>query len=69
MFRYALDALRAATAPMTVAVRMVADATSKQRNALEAGLRSCLEQNAGKTVQRVGEGVPRRWTIMRGLHE
>jgi len=71
MFRHALDALRKGTAPMTVreitdavmAAHGIRDATTKQRDGLEAGLRSCLEHNVGKTVQRVGEGVPRRWTI------
>ncbi len=72
MFRYALDALRKAVAPMTVAEltravmaeRGIKDATAKQRKALEAALRSCLETNAGKTVQRVGEGIPKRWRLV-----
>jgi hypothetical protein len=71
MFRYALDALRNAAAPMTVAelthavmaARQIANPTTKQRKALEAGLRSCLERNVGKTVQRVGESVPKRWRL------
>jgi hypothetical protein len=59
MFRHALDALRTATAPLIVSeltdavgARKIADATATQRKGLEAGLRSCLERNAGKTVQR-----------------
>jgi hypothetical protein len=71
MFRYALDALRTAAGPLTVrelteavmAAKGIADASPKQRSNLEAALRSCLETNAGKTVQRAGEGVPRRWKI------
>jgi hypothetical protein len=72
MFRYALDALRKAAAPMTVAEltravmaeRSIKDATVKQRKGIEAALRSCLETNAGKTVQRAGEDVPRRWKLI-----
>lgn len=74
MFRYALDALRTAAGPLTVAelikavmaARKITDATTKQRKALEAALRSCLETNTGKTVQRFGEGVPKRWAIATG---
>lgn len=69
LFREALDVLRTATGPLTVAeigaavlaAKGIRDATAKQRNGIVAGIRSCLEANAGKTVQRVGEGVPRRW--------
>jgi hypothetical protein len=71
MFRHALDAMRKAAAPMTVAEltravmaeRGIKEATTKQRKCLEAALRSCLETNVGKTVQRVAEGVPKRWKI------
>jgi hypothetical protein len=71
MFRHALDALRKGGTPMTVreitdavmAANGIRDATAKQRDGLEAGLRSCLETNVGKTVQRAGEGMPRRWKI------
>lgn len=71
MFRYALDALRNVAAPMTVreitdavmAARKIADATTKQRAGLEAAIRSCLEANAGKTVLRVSDGVPKRWQL------
>jgi hypothetical protein len=71
MFRYALDALRTAAAPMTVseltdavmAVRKITDATTDQRKGLEAGLRSCLERNIGKTVARANEGIPKRWKL------
>jgi hypothetical protein len=69
LFREALDVLRTATGPLTVAEigaavlasKGVLNATAKQRNGIVAGIRSCLETNAGKTVERVGEGVPKRW--------
>lgn len=72
LFRHALDALRTAPGPLTVreltdavmAARRIRAATSKQRTALEAGLRSCLERNVGKTIQRAGEGVPKRWKVV-----
>jgi len=71
MFRHALDAMRQAGKPLTVreitdavmTAQRIADATTKQRAGLEAAIRSCLESNVGKTVQRVGEGVPKRWKI------
>ncbi len=69
LFREALDVLRNATEPLTVAgvtaavleAKDITNATERQRKGIEAGIRSCLETNAGKTVQRVGEGVPKRW--------
>ncbi len=70
LFREALGVLRKATAPMTVteiaAVMLAAqgvEPTRKQRLGIEAGVRCSLENHAGKTVQRVGEGVPKRWTV------
>lgn len=71
LFREALDVLRKAAAPLTVAevtdgvlaAKGIRDATAKQRNGIAAGIRSCLESAAGKTVQRVGEGVPKRWQV------
>jgi hypothetical protein len=71
LFREALGVLRTATGPLTVAeitagvlaAKGIRDATAKQRNGVAAGIRSCLETNAGKTVQRAGEGVPMRWKI------
>jgi hypothetical protein len=72
MFRHALDALRKGGTPMTVreitdgvmTANGITDATTKQRDGLEAALRSCLEHNVGKTVHRIGEGVPKRWKIV-----
>jgi hypothetical protein len=46
MFRAALDALRAASEPMTV------------RQILQSGLRASLEGHAGKTVERVSPRKP-----------
>jgi hypothetical protein len=71
LFRETLDAMRKAAGPLTVgeitasvlAAKGIRDATVKQRNGIAAGIRSCLETNAGKTVQRVGEGVPKRWQV------
>jgi hypothetical protein len=73
LFRHALDVLRVAPGPMTVreitdavlAAKGIADATAQQRNGLEAGVRASLEDHVGKTVQRVGEGVPKRWALLR----
>jgi hypothetical protein len=66
-----MDVMRTAAAPMTVteiakAVMSAANitgATKRQRLRIEAGIRSALEGHAGKSVERVGEGVPRRWRI------
>jgi hypothetical protein len=71
LFRAALDVLRKASAPTTVreitdavlAARGVTNADKRQRLGVEAGLRSSLEDHAGKDVVRVGEGSPRRWQI------
>jgi hypothetical protein len=71
MFRHALDALRKAPRPMTVrqitdavmANNRITEATKKQRADLEAGVRSCLERNVVRTVERAGEGVPRLWRL------
>jgi hypothetical protein len=72
MFRHALEALRAAPGPMTVrelvdailAVKGITDATAKQHKDLEAGLRASLGVHEGKTVERVGEGIPMRWRLL-----
>jgi hypothetical protein len=71
LFRAALNVLREATEPLTVAqtaaavmtAKGIKDATTRQRQGIEAGIRSCLEKNAGKTVQRAGEGHPMRWSV------
>jgi hypothetical protein len=71
LFRAALDAMRAAPGPVTVreiadavlAAKGITDATDKQHEMLQQAVRSSLENHAGKTVERVGDGVPRRWKI------
>ena len=71
LFREALTLLRTAKEPLTVAqitdgvltAKGIKDATLSQWRGIEAGLRSCLETNAGKTVQRAGEGHPMRWSV------
>jgi hypothetical protein len=71
LFREALGVLRTATRPLTVAeitagvlaAKEIRNATADQRRGVEAGIRSCLETNAGKTVHRAGEGVPIRWWV------
>jgi hypothetical protein len=72
LFRAALETLRAAPAALTVrelvdavlAAKGVRDATVKQHKDLQAGLRASLEGHAGKTVERVGEGMPKRWMLI-----
>jgi hypothetical protein len=72
LFRQALEVLRTAAGPLTtkeitdavLASKGVKDATDKQHVDLQAGIRSSLENHAGKTVERVGDGVPRRWKII-----
>jgi hypothetical protein len=71
LFREALDVLRKAAAPMTVreitdgvlSARNIVDTDRRQRLGVEAGIRSALEGHVGKTVRRVGDGVPRRWWV------
>jgi hypothetical protein len=70
--RRALDTLRNATAPLTVreladallAAKGITDATDRQHEMLQQALRSSLEKNVGKTVERAAEGIPMRWKIM-----
>lgn len=72
LFRHAVDVLRKATEPMTVpaiaevvmAKHGIKDATKDQTLGIIAGIRSSLERNAGQTVERVGDGVPRRWRLV-----
>jgi hypothetical protein len=39
------------------------DATERQHEMLQQALRSSLENNIGKTVERAAEGIPMRWRI------
>jgi hypothetical protein len=70
LFREALGVLRKAAAPMTC--REITDAVltakgitadKRQWMGIEQGIRSSLEDHADKDVQRVGEGVPKRWGL------
>jgi hypothetical protein len=71
LFREALDVMRKAAGPLTcaeitdgvLAAHGIKDATKRQWQGIEAGIRSCLETAAGKTVERAGDGVPRRWKV------
>ncbi len=71
LFREALGVLRTAAEPMTVraitdavlAAKGIMDADKRQRLGIEQGIRSALEDHAGDSVQRVGEGSPKRWQI------
>jgi hypothetical protein len=74
MFRSVLDALRGAPGPLTArevnmrvfAGKNVAAPTLEMVKHLESGVRSCLNQHNGKMVERIGEGLPKRWTIASG---
>jgi hypothetical protein len=71
IFRNAVNVLRTHGEPMTVAA--ITDAviiatnlknpSEKQEVDLRAAIRSTLENNAGKVVERVGEAVPRWWRL------
>jgi hypothetical protein len=71
LFREALGVLRTATAAMTVreitdavlAAKGITDADKRQRLGVEAGIRSSLEDHAGKSVKTVGDGTPKRWCL------
>jgi hypothetical protein len=68
----AVTDLRKDAAPMTVneiakamlAAKGIMDATRKQYLGIEAGVRCSLENHAGRIVERVGEGIPKRWRMM-----
>jgi hypothetical protein len=72
LFREALGVLRAGQGPLTVTeiasamleAKGVRDATVKQRKGIEAGVRCSLENHAGRNVERVGEGSPKRWKLI-----
>lgn len=72
IFRRALDVLRARSEPMTVAqiteavlvAAKITNPTEQEEVDLRAAIRASLEHNAGKLVQRVGEGMPRRWALL-----
>ena len=71
LLRHALDVLRKAQGPLTareitermLAARGVSGATPKAVRGLIASLQSSLHNHDGKTVNRVGAGLPARWTV------
>ena len=71
IFRRALDVQRARSEPMTVAqiteavlvAAKITNPTEQEEVDLRAAIRASLEHNAVKTVQRVGDGIPRRWAL------
>ena len=73
MFRAALDVLRKANEPLTtmdITRRIIAakggrEPTREQLRKVDAGLRSCLNGNEGKTVRRMGEWRPAKWQLER----
>jgi hypothetical protein len=72
MFRAAIDMMREAGEPLEtreIAARLlagqgVAEPTLTQVRNMTGALRPTLDKHAGKTVQRVGEGMPARWRLM-----
>lgn len=71
MFRAVLDALKDAEEPLTtreIVTRLLAgkgetEPSTKAVRDLEGGVRACLANKNGKSVIRVGEGMPARWTL------
>jgi hypothetical protein len=72
MFRAVLDVLKAAEGPLTVremAVRVLigqgaTEPDSKVIRDLEGGIRACLSNKEGKSVERLGEGMPAHWRLI-----
>jgi hypothetical protein len=71
MFRAVLGVLKGAKGPLTVreittrllADRGEADPDPKTIRQLEGGIRATLLSKRGRTVARVGQGMPARWVI------
>jgi len=71
ILRHALDVLRKAQGPLTarelaermLAARGVVGVTPKAMRSLIASVQTSLVNHEGKTVRRVGEGMPGRWQI------
>jgi hypothetical protein len=72
LFRRALDVLRKASEPLTcreitervLAANGITDASPKAVIRLMAAVQASLVDNEGKTVGRIGEGVPGRWVLI-----
>jgi len=70
ILRHALDVLRKAQGPLTareITERMLAvrgvQADAKAMRSLIASVQTSLQNHEGKTVVRVGKGMPGRWTL------
>jgi hypothetical protein len=71
LFRHALDVLRKAQEPLTTRqiterllnARNIRNVASRDVSNLAASVWASLQNNEGKTVARVGDGVPSRWKI------
>jgi hypothetical protein len=71
ILRHALDVLRKTQGPLTareitqrmLAARSVAAPAPKAMRSLIASVQTSLQLHNGKTVKRVGEGMPGRWTV------
>jgi hypothetical protein len=72
LLRHALDVLRAANGPLTsrevalamLAVKGIMAPTSKQIRDLYGGVQASLRHYEGKSVERIGEGMPMRWRLI-----
>ena len=72
ILRHALDVLRKAQGPLTareiteamLTAKGVSGATPKAMRGLIASVQTSLQNHDGKTVGRVGEGMPGRWRIV-----
>ena len=71
VFRNVIDVLRRASAPMTA--REITEALLRSRGVepetkhvryLFGGVQASLRNHEGKTVERIGEGMPARWKII-----
>lgn len=71
VFRHVIDVLRQASAPMTA--REITEALlrscgvepeTKHVRYLFGGVQASLRNHVGKTVERIGEGMPARWKII-----
>lgn len=70
-FRHAIDALRVAENPLQreIAEAMIRaagaeNATPGSVRDLIGGVNASLQNNAGKSVEKVGEGMPARWRLI-----
>ena len=71
LFRHAIEILKAANASLTarqitegmLAARNVRDVSSREMANLAASVLASLQNNEGKTVARVGDGLPSRWRL------